>query len=162
MSGTAGVGSGISNYLPLLESSNPTSATGSGSGSGSGSSTTPIANSSASLTPTAQLLSSLIALQSEDPTQFTQIVSQIANQLQTAGQVQGQSGNGQFLQQLASSFKNVADSGDIMQLLPQSAQSSQAYNSNGQSLPTSSPSDPTSLIIQQLLAGIAPQSSQSF
>ena len=74
--------------------------------------------SSASISGPGQLVSELQQLQQQNPTEFQQIVSQIAKQLESAAQQAGQGQQGTLLSDLAQKFQNVANGGDLSQLLP--------------------------------------------
>jgi hypothetical protein len=66
-----------------------------------------------------QLFSKLQQLQQQDPTKFKQVLTQIASELQTAAQQQGQGNQAQFLTQLANKFQTAAQTGDLTPLQPQ-------------------------------------------
>lgn len=69
---------------------------------------------SANISKRGQLLQKLQQLQQQDPQQFTQIVSQMADSLQ---QIANQSGNANAMAaNLAAAFKNVASTGDLSAL----------------------------------------------
>jgi len=115
-----------------------------------------------------QLLSELQQLQQTDPSKLRQVADDIAQQLQTAAQQQGQTGFGQFLTNLANKFENVADTGDASQL--QSGQQvhghghhhhHQTYDSTGQSVTPTSSTTSTGSPIDQLLSSIAGTVSQA-
>jgi len=164
MTGAEGLGSAASTYF--LQPRQTTSA-GSGSlsggegargitgGEGGGPSV------STSISPLGQVVSNLQQIQAQNPTQFQQIVGQIATQLQAAAQQQGQSGgSSSFLTALAQNFQNVANGGDISQLEPsQNADHSYyTYDSSGQAVPSTASSTGTTgsgMIIQQTIASIA-------
>jgi len=74
-----------------------------------------ITQSSAKISGPGQLLSNLQQLQTQNPAQFTQVVSQIAAQLSAAAQ-QAQGPQANFLSNLASKFKSVANGGSLAQL----------------------------------------------
>jgi hypothetical protein len=138
---------------------------------------------SASISGAGQLLSNLEQLQTQDPTQFTQVVSQIASQLQTAAQ-QAQGTQSEFLSNLAAQFQSVANGGSLSQLQPQQGQQAQqgdqiehhhhhhaqqAYSQNtqGQSqgvaslAQTSATQSSGSATLQQLFATISSEVSQA-
>ena len=139
-------------------------------GQGSGGTT----QSSATISGPGQLLSDLQQLQTQDPTQFTQLVSQIASQLQTAAQqTQGQQSD--FLSNLASKFQSVANGGSLSQLQPQQSGGhhhhhvQQAYSQNSQdqsqgvsglAQPSDSQSSSNS-VLQQLFTSISNEVSQA-
>jgi hypothetical protein len=83
MTGASGLGSAASAYFAQLSQSvtsqSAVSSLSGGEGAGSGKST-------ATISQPVQLLSELQQLQSQDPTKFTQVVGQIASQLQAAAQ----------------------------------------------------------------------------
>ncbi len=92
--------------------------------------------SSASISGPGQLLSNLQQLQTQNPTQFQQVVSNIAGQLQTASQ-QVQGPQSSVLSGLAAKFQSVASGGSLSQLQPQQHHhhhhAQQAYSQNSQS-----------------------------
>jgi hypothetical protein len=112
-----------------------------------------------------QLLSELQLLQAQDPSKFKDVVSQIANELQTAAQQQGSSGAGQFLSNLAARFQNVANTGDLSQLQPHHGHHGHhghhSYDRQGQPVPASSSSTDSSDPLQQLFANITQQVQQA-
>src|SRR6266849_5500784 len=70
------------------------------------------------ISPGAQFLARLEQLKQNDPTKFKEVLTKAADQLSAAAQQQGvDTPEGQFLSQLAARFKNVAEGGDISQLL---------------------------------------------
>ena len=115
----------------LLQATNPAqSKTAAGSlGSGAAS-----IGDSAQISAPAQLYAELQQLQTQNPAEFNQVVTNIANQLQTAAQQAGNTPQGQFLSNLASQFQNVANGGDLSQLQPkpQGHHHHHTYDQNGQ------------------------------
>jgi len=71
----------------------------------------------ASVSPLAQYLSQLQQLQQSNPTEFTSVLTDIANKLQAAGQQDGGS-QGQALAHLASRVRQAAQTGDLSALQP--------------------------------------------
>jgi hypothetical protein len=70
------------------------------------------------ISPGAQFLARLEQLKQSDPAKFKDVLTKVADQPSAAAQQQGvDTPEGQFLSQLAAKFKNVADGGDISQLL---------------------------------------------
>ncbi|HZZ79731.1 MAG TPA: hypothetical protein VFE62_14520 [Gemmataceae bacterium] len=135
-------------------------------------STNPTASSpidTVSISGPGQLLSELQQLQSTDPDKLKQVASDIAQQLQSAAQQQGQqTGFGQFLDNLAGKFENIANGGDLSQLQPGQqvhghghGHHHHSYDSNGQSVDPTSPTSATGDPIDQLLASIAGTVSQA-
>ncbi|HLJ93761.1 MAG TPA: hypothetical protein VKU02_11285 [Gemmataceae bacterium] len=123
-------------------------------------------SSSASISGVGQLLGSLQQLQAQNPSQFQQVVAQIANQLQTAAQQQGQTREGQFLSNLASKFENVANGGSLSQLESHhhGHHAHQTYNSNGQSVSAAAPNNAqasTNADLQKLFAQFAQEVNQA-
>jgi hypothetical protein len=119
---------------------------------------------SANISGPGQLFSELQQLQAQDPTKFQQVVSQIANQLQSAAQQQGSSSQGSFLTNLANTFKNIANGGDLSQLKPHhhGHHGQGTYNSNGQAVPSSSGATATSDAgIQSLFQTISSEVAQA-
>lgn len=112
--------------------------------------------SSASISPVGQLFSSLQQLQTQNPTQFQQVASTIAGQLESAAQQQGSTPAGQFLTNLANDLTNAANGGNLAQIqpYPQGGQD-QIYNSAGQATPATDPTAATSgPDLQQLFANL--------
>jgi hypothetical protein len=116
----------------------------------------------------AQLYSQLQQLQSQNPTSFKQVTSEIASQLQAAS-AQATGGEAGFLANLASKFQTAANTGSASPLQPSQAGSSLpgTYNQQGQLdqalLSTLDSSDGSSssdgLNIAQLLGGGSTSSS---
>lgn len=136
MTGAEGLGSAVSSCFlqptTSVRSSNPLTGIAGGSGGEGG-------GSSATISPVGQLLSDLQQLQTQNPTQFQQVVGQIASQLQSAAQQQGQGGNG-ILSQLADQFRNIANGGSLSQLQPHRHHGHHGgYNRVGQGVSPSSP-----------------------
>lgn len=80
------------------------------------SSTTTPQDSTADISPTAMFLNMLEQIQQQNPTQFQQITTSIANKLQQAAkdaQSQGDSARADQLNQLASQFQNAASTGQL-------------------------------------------------
>ena len=117
-------------------------------------------------------------MQTQNPAQFQQVVTQIASQLQTAAQQAGsdQTPQGQFLSALAQKFQNVANGGSLSQLQPSQShhhhhhKGQQAYAQNGQNADqglsgltqqSSSSSSSSSPNLQQLFATISNEVSQA-
>ncbi len=126
----------------------------------------------ASLSGPGQLLSALQQLQTQDPTQFSQVVGQIATQIQAVAQQQSQNGSSQFLTKLADKLQNVASTGDLSQLESHHARhAAGTYNSQGQPVPptaaTGSPAAATgsqsngSSGVQQMFANIVQEVQQA-
>jgi hypothetical protein len=107
-------------------------------------------SSSATISGPGQLYSELQQLQSQNPTQFKQVVTEIASQLSQAASADGSTGQGNFLSTLAQKFQNVADGGSLSQLAPPSGGSghkhAKAYADNSQS--SSNSSELTALLSQ--------------
>jgi preprotein translocase subunit SecD len=85
----------------------------SASGAANASSTTQIADSQ-QFSPAAEMLSLLQQLQQSNPTEFQQVTSQITNNLQSAAKTAQSAGNSTLatqLNQLASDFQNVSQTG---------------------------------------------------
>jgi hypothetical protein len=113
MSGGDGVGNAASLYFAQqLQTTNVSNAP---SGLPGGASAPGSTSSSAIISGPGQLLSNLQELQTQDPTKFQQVTSQIAGQLQTAAQ-QTQGPQSTFLSNLATKFENVANGGSLSQL----------------------------------------------
>jgi hypothetical protein len=131
MIGAMSGGEGMTGLSAMLLATQPpgVGAAGSLTGGEGGSS---IASSSASVSSPGQLLSNLYELQTQNPTAFTQVVTQIANQLQAAAQ-QAQGPASPFLSSLAQKFQNIADGGSLAQLQPSHAHdhAPQAYAQQG-------------------------------
>jgi hypothetical protein len=114
-----------------------------------------------------QLFTKLEQLKQQDPAKLKQVLTQIANQLNTASQ-QAQGSQAQFLSQLATRFQNAAQTGDITQLQPQHAHghhrhaAQQAYAQNQQSpqqllldaLQSTSQQPASASTIQNVLSGV--------
>jgi hypothetical protein len=104
------------------------------------------ASDSAGISQASQFLSKLEQLKQQDPAQFKQVLSQIADKLTAAAQQQTQGTDSQFLTQLADKFRNAAQTGDLSQLQPPAGghhghhhHVAQAYAQNQQ--------DPTQLLL---------------
>lgn len=137
-------------------------------GAGGTNSTAGASGSTATISGPGQLLSALQQLQTQDPSSFSQIVSQIAGQVQTAAQQQGQTGVGQFLTNLASTLQNVANTGDLSELESHKGHHGHhahgTYNSQGQAATTTSSTGSQSSSsngIQQLFSSIVQQINQA-
>jgi hypothetical protein len=159
MTGAEGIGGGAATYFALraqsVRSASPASSLTGGEGAGGLSGGEGGGADSVSISGIGQLLGALQQLQTQSPNQFTQVVSQISNQLQTAAQQQGQTSQASALSDLANQFQNVASTGDLSQLhLHRHTQNnpSSTYGSTGQS-PASNSSGNSNL--QQLFANIA-------
>jgi hypothetical protein len=131
MSTVSGISSGSSSeaILQILEAL----ATQLASGIGSVGSSSSQLSDSATVSGPGQLISELESLKSSDPTKFKQLLTNAANQLESAAKQAGLStSQGQFLSSLATKFQDVANGGDISQLFPAapSGQAQQAYGSS--------------------------------
>ncbi|MGD0822742.1 MAG: hypothetical protein ABSA71_18580 [Desulfomonilia bacterium] len=85
---------------------------------------------SVNVSQASQLFSQLQQLQQSDPDKFKQVMTNIAGELQSAAQ--GKSGfEAQTLSDLATKFQNVANGGDISQLMPPTQSSSDQYTQQG-------------------------------
>ena len=165
MTGAEGIGGGAAAYFASRAQSvaSTTAVRGLSGGEGAGglSGGEGGGGDSASFSGIGQLLSALQQLQTQNPSQFTQVVSQISSQLQNAAQQQGPSGQGSALSNLATEFQSVASSGDLSQLhLHHHASNGggSTYGSNGQ------PSGPVSISnsnLQQLFADLASEVNSS-
>jgi hypothetical protein len=170
LSGGEGLSSASSLYFSQLSragsaGSSVSSLTG-GEGGGA------VSQTSASISGPGQLLSNLQQLQTQDPTKFQQVVSDIASQLQAASQ-QSQGPQSDFLANLASKFQNVANGGSLSQLQPQGhhhhhhgqqaySQSSQSQSQGVAGLAQSSSSQSSSgSSLQQLFASISSEVTQA-
>lgn len=142
MTGAEGIGGGAAAYFASRAQStslaSPASSLSGGEGAGGLSGGEGGGGASSNISPFAQLLSELQQLQAQNPTSFTQVVSQISSQLQSAAQQQGPGIQSTVLGNLANQFQNVATTGDLSRLQPHhhAHQGGGAtYGSNGQ--PTS-------------------------
>ena len=122
MSGGEGLGSANSVYLAQqLQGVNASNALSDLTGGG----VSGVSQSSATISGPGQLLSDLQQLQTQNPQQFQQVISQITAQLQQAATTASNNGNtaqANQLTQLAKSFQNAASGGQ----LPTAAQLQQA------------------------------------
>jgi hypothetical protein len=128
-------------------------------------------NDTAKISRQGQILSQLQQLQTQNPTNFKQVVSEIATQLQTAAQQQGQTAQGQFLAQLASKFQSIARGGSLAQLqgAHHGHHAHQTYTQTGQIAPPSSAlssqnngnATTSNQSIEQLFASISQEISQA-
>jgi hypothetical protein len=168
-----GVGSASSLYYPQqtrgINGLTALASSAGGQGGGGG-----FAQSSANISGPGQLLSNLQQLQTQNPTQFQQLVSQIANQLQTAAQ-QAQGPLSSFLSNLSTNFQSVASGGNLSQLQPQQQQehhhhhAHQAYGQETQNqpqgvaalAPSSGSQSSGSATVQQLFSTISTEVSQA-
>jgi hypothetical protein len=163
VTGGEGLGSTANIFLTQQQGLNnftPSSSLTGGEGAGGSNQST------VTISPPGQLLSDLQQLQAQNPAQFTQVVSQIAGQLQAAAQ-QTQGPQSSLLSSLAAKFQNVAQGGSLSQLQPQQGHhhhhhgGHQAYSQTGQATsgdvtalsPSSTSPDGSSL--QQLFATIS-------
>jgi hypothetical protein len=175
MTGAEGLGSAAGAYFAQLSQS-VTSLKGVGSlsggegaaglsgGEGAG------GQSSASISAPGQLLSELQQLQAQDPTKFTQVVGQIASQLQAAAQ-QAQGGLADFLSNVAQQFQSVANGGSLTQLqgnhhhhrvpATYASGSSGAAQSLAGATPQGTASTASSSSVRQLFASISSEVSQA-
>jgi hypothetical protein len=160
MTGAVGLGSAAiaqaAQHLLALSGSQNQSA---GAIVAAGSSSPNGAKSTASISGPGQLLSNLQQLQAQNPTKFKQLANQIANQLHVAAQQQGQTGQGQFLANLASKFQIVASTGSLSALQQghHAHHGHHTYNSAGKSVLSSGSSGD----VQQLFASISSEVSQA-
>jgi hypothetical protein len=93
-----------------------------------------LTQSSASISGLGQLFSNLQQLASQNPTQFQQVATQIASEIQTASQQQTGPAS-QFLNQLGTSLQQFATTGTMPQLHHHhQTQEAQSYNSAGQAV----------------------------
>ncbi len=110
--------------LQALSSANASNGVSSAAGIG-------LTQSSANISGLGQLFSNLQQLGTQNPTQFTQAISQIASELQTASQTQTGT-TSQFLSQLANTLQEAATTGNMPQLQQHHrTQQTQSYNSSG-------------------------------
>ena len=163
MTGAAGLGAAAAGYLvqqsqatDLLSALQSVASSDGPGASGSVSASDGFGQSTASISGLGQLFSSIQQLQVQNPTQFSQAVSQIASTLQTTAAQQTGAVN-QFLTALADSFQQAATTGGLPQLPPPG---SPTYNGAG--LPVTSTavtgtSPVDSNVIQQLFASLASQ-----
>ena len=137
----AGIGGGslidIIQRLDAATASNSTTGAGSSTSTGSTSDTVSISNSS-------NLLSKLQQLKTQDPAEFTQLMTSISQELKTAAQQETDSSQAGFLSGLASKFQSVANGGDLSQLAPQTASGNSAINQYLQNSQSSAASSLTS------------------
>jgi hypothetical protein len=121
---------GVSGLGPVGGLSGGEGVGGLSGGEGSGSS-----QSTASISGPGQLFANLQQLQQQNPTAFTQVVLEIASQLQAAAQ-QTQGRQSTFLSNLAAKFESIANGGSLSQLLPQNQgnqnQIQRAYSNGAQ------------------------------
>ncbi len=117
------------NNLSITSSPNPISQTSTvstsrvGAGAGTSAATllagTNPAGDTKTISPAGQLFADLQALQQSDPAKFKQVLTDIANKLSSLSQQSGTSSStSQILTDLSKSLEQVANSGDITQLLP--------------------------------------------
>jgi hypothetical protein len=105
-------------------------------------------------------MSQLQSLQTSNPTEFKQLMTEVASQLQTAATKAGaNTAEGKMLSALAKKFENVANGGSLSQLQPSSARSSLAtYNASGQTSTsqsaTAAGTSSASSSITQVLQGV--------
>jgi hypothetical protein len=76
---------------------------------------------SSTISPAGQILSQLEQLQQKDPAKLKQVLSQIAQQLNTAAQLNGPGSQGDALARLATRFKSASQTGDLSRLKPRGA-----------------------------------------
>ncbi len=129
ISGAEGIGGGAAAYFASLAQSvssiSPARSLSGGEGAGglsggegggnlTGGEGGPAA--SVSISGIGQLLSALQQLQTQSPTQFSQVVAQISSQLGNAAQQQGKTGQSKALSDLATQFQDLASTGDLSQL----------------------------------------------
>jgi hypothetical protein len=168
LSGGEGLGSASSAYFaqPTQNVNGLTAASSLTGGEGGGG----VAKSSATISGPGQLLSNLQQLQAQNPTNFQQVVSQIASQLQAAAQ-QAQGPQSDFLSNLAAKFQSVAGGGSLSQLQPQQhphpnhqafsqGTPNQAQGVAGLAQPSASQSSNSSTL-QQLFTTISTEVSQA-
>jgi hypothetical protein len=113
---------------------------------------------SASISGLGQLFSNLQQLETQNPTLFKQMASQVASELQSAAQQQTGSTN-QFLSNLVSTLQASATTDSLLQMQHHHhTQEAQSYNSSGQ--PVTSVGDTQSnsgANLQQLFVNLAQQ-----
>jgi hypothetical protein len=112
---------------------------------------------SASISGLGQLLSNLQQVQTQNPGQFPQLVSQIAGALQSAAAVHT-GGASQLLINLAGSFEKAATSGALPQL--HQGTETHSYSKTGQPVTTTAVTGPAASAgsqLQQLFASLASQ-----
>jgi hypothetical protein len=171
LSGGEGLGSSSSIYLAQqLQGVNGSTVLSSLTGSQQGAG---VRQSSATISGPGQLLSDLQQLQAQDPTKFTQVVSDITSQLQAASQ-QAQGPQSNFLSNLSARFQSVASGGSLAQLQPHQhshhhSHAQAAYSQVAQSQPEgiaglaqpSSSQSSGSATMQQLFTSISTEVSQA-
>jgi hypothetical protein len=162
MVGAIGIG-GAAAVFPTQHShaANPLSALQSFSGGKGAASTSDgeeDGKTSTSISGLGQLLGSLQQLQTQNPQQFTQIVSQLANELKSAAQ-EASGGASQLLSTLANSFHQASAIGSLPQS-PHRTTETQGYKSTGQPVSSSAVSGTAAgagTNLQQLFAKLASQ-----
>ena len=114
---------------------------------------------SLSLSRPGKLLLSLQNLQGQDPGTFTEVVSALAEQIHGLAVQQGEeTRDGMFLNEIASQFQSVADTGNLSYLKPPEHQSHmQMYNASGQVNPSMGNYD-----LRMTLEALISQITQSF
>ncbi|WP_020469834.1 hypothetical protein [Zavarzinella formosa] len=167
-----------SSYYSITATSNvSTSKTGaacqtSGASSAAGASQT---GDTQTISPAGQLFSDLQALQQSDPTKFKDILSDIANKIGgLASSSDSSSPESKILTDISSALQNVADTGDVSQLLPKGGkhhghhaqQASGAQQTNllqllNSTSQTSSSSDTSGTSFQDLLNSLVQSVSQA-
>ncbi|HEV3439584.1 MAG TPA: hypothetical protein VG122_19625 [Gemmata sp.] len=140
--------------IQALSSANASNGVSSAAGIG-------LTQSSANISGLGQLFSNLQQLVTQNPTQFTQVVSQIASELQSASQTQTGT-TSQFLSQLANTLQEAATTGDMPQLQQHHhhALQTQSYNSGGQPVTSGAAVDAQSSFnanLQQLFVTLSQQ-----
>ncbi len=76
---------------------------------------------SSDISKPSEFFNMLQQLKNTDPEKFKQVCTDIANKLKTAAQEMGDSAGAKKLSELADKFQNVANGGDISQLMPPGA-----------------------------------------
>jgi hypothetical protein len=157
MIGAEGIGAGAASYFALRASSvglpSAASSLSGGEGAGGLSGGEGGGSDSASISGFGQLFSALQQLQSQSPNQFTQVVSQISNELQTAASQQVGTSQGAVFNNLANLFQNLATTGDLSQF--QSQQNQQNGQASAYAINSQIPGAGNNSNLQQLFATIA-------
>jgi hypothetical protein len=103
------------------------------SGTSSAANTNTTSSDSVNFSQVAKLFKELHQLQSSNPTEFKQVLTEAAGKLKDAAEQSSDPNEASFLNDLASKFQKAADTGDLSTLTPGPAQNGSNNAGNGSS-----------------------------
>jgi hypothetical protein len=133
----------LNQLLELVGTSGVSGTSAPTSTSSTASTSTTAGSDSASLSDPGKLFQELDALSQSNPTEFKKITAELSQELQKAASSSSDSGQSNFLTEMASNFEKASQSGNFSDLFPSGSQQ-QAGSTTGSSNSTSSTSAPPS------------------